>query len=59
MARKKATNFNLEPEQKEALAEVSYQTGQPMSKIIRLLLRYLPEIKAELVEEAKRRLSNE
>ena len=55
---KQATNFNLEKEQKNALVETSYQTGVPMSEIIRRLFRFLPEIRKELVEEARKRLED-
>jgi len=55
---KQRINLNLEDDQCKQLAEVKHQTGESMSNIVRLLLRYLPEIKQELIEEAKRRLDN-
>lgn len=53
---KQATNFNLEEAQKALLADTSNKTGVPMSEIIRRLFKYLPELRQELIEEARKRL---
>ena len=49
-------SLHLEKEQYQELLEIKRQTNVYMAQIIRRLFRFLPQIRQELIEEARKRL---
>ena len=52
-------SFHIEPSQRRELVELKEQTNVDMAEIIRRLFRFLPQIRQELIEEARKRLNND